>query len=246
MRCPNCNGQMGRSDLRCAYCGWENPAVAEAAHRADIHSIYAKTARLLSLPEKLIRKLTKILLRFLAVAIALSLVVMLCSRMVAGVRQKQEYARQQEVLAVLEEAYAAGDYERVYDTMQDYEYSYRASFDKYAAAADLWRSTTFELEWLEETVSYGGEIFTAQDAAAHIAQLQKILGRIDEMEQAGFAYGEEEAALHFRAVVEAALENTMKLTPEEITASRAWEPEDESLTALAERCHGRMFGEDGQ
>ncbi len=246
MRCPNCNGQMEESDLHCAYCGWENPAAAEAAHHAEIHSIYAKTARLLNLPEKMIRKLTKILLRFLAAVIALSLVVILCVRVAAGVRQKQEYAQQQEVLAVLEEAYAAGDYARVYDTMQDYENSYLASFDKYAAAADLWRSTTTELEWLEEAVSYGGEIFTSQDTAAHIAELQNILRRIDEMEQTGFAYGEEDAALHFRAVVETALENTMKLTPEEIAASRAWEPEDESLTALAERCHRRMFGEVGQ
>lgn len=243
MVCPDCGAEPTGREQQCPYCGWENPAIAEKAHQAELHSIYRKCAELLHLPERMVRKIGKWLAIAVGTAVAVYLLVLLGAWATTGLRQELAYQRQQETLARLEAYYIAEDYARMGEYLEKAENSYSATFSKYRVIDGLRVDVDLRLDWLDTDLSFDRKFLTGETVAAHIEALTGLLKEIDALEVAGFVYGEEAAALHFRGVLTAALKERLCLTEDEIASAKQWPGDSEEMDALAEACRERLWEE---
>lgn len=256
MQCPNCGAALTGKELRCPYCGWENPKIAEENQKSELNSIYRKTAELLHLPERIVKKICHWLLIVVGAALGVYLLILAGTGIYTAVRNNTSYAWQQKNLQKLEAYYEAGEYDKMMDYLEKLDGSYSATFGKYKTIGDLWKQADWELEYLGETVSYIKSMKnvtsndslerSASSAAYCITYLEKLLSEIDELEAGGFIYGEGPEALAFREEIETALRDQLRLTEEEIADARQWEETDAEMLALAEECCRRIWTEESQ
>lgn len=236
MQCPNCGAEISKEELHCPYCLWENPNIAKKSQRKIVDLIYQKTADLIHLPEKSVRKISRWLLIIAGIALAAYLAVLAFTGISTVISNENSYQRQQENLEKLEKYYQAGDYETMLDFLNKLEDGYRVTYEKYDIIGRLSRGI-FEVEaLLNNDFEYELRSTSADAFAWYIYWLEKDINKIKKLEENGFVYGEGEQALQLKNKALLILRQSLCMTDDEIEAAAQWKEDDEQMLELAGKC----------
>lgn len=242
MECPNCGAQLEENQRLCPYCGYENTEVAMREQESFIQSIYRKTAELFNIPERIVRKTVKKIIKVVIVLFIFFIVMMIGKTVWIKIENENALKHQNENLDKLEEYYQNKEYDKMNDYLLTIEDAYESVYEKYDMVSSLYRSFNETQNFLKQDIKLGGknspEIF-----GGYISQYVEILNKIAILEDGGFAYGEKEALLFYREEVMKELKNVMKLSDEEIEEACGYELYSEEMNELGKIVIERLEGE---
>lgn len=231
MICPGCGADMGAAE-RCPYCGVENEAIAKRRHVKEVSGIYAKIAALFRLPVQQTRKIVKGLLLGGVILVCLTSLVIVGSMIYSNIRAKADYHNQADNISKLESLYQAGDYEAMNTVLQGIDSISTSVYEKYSVIGNLHRD-------LSHTRNHLSSVVSGPYRPGHFNQtlrsLSAILVRCNELEAAGWIYGEEAPVTDFRQQVDALMKDKLKMTQEEIAiAVDRYDPQEFEGTAYSD------------
>ena len=216
MKCTNCGADIENSELICQYCGHENEKVARREHEKVLNEYKKKTSELKNMPDKIVNRTSRYILIAVGWIFVLFVAGLLISLVVSKFVNDNSLEIQNKHLERLEEYYDGHEYEKMFEYL-DKKDLHGATYEKYWRIAEFDRFMDWRIEALQEKVKYIGLIeVSVSEVAECMGYSFDELARIDEMEKAGFIYGEGEAALEIKAEYVAALMEYMLLTEEEI------------------------------
>lgn len=176
MKCESCGAEYRLKDVRCPFCQSENPVLAEM-RREQTLSQYDREAQQMkdTVPDKVIKKWTGLLLTVCVILVALALLTGLVMYAGGPIRAKIDYRIYRQRQQELEELLSAGDIEGICEYMRggdfrSYEYlkfqeiesvyRYYRDFQDYQEYLDVYRDAEYrsvrdEGKLREEIESYG-------------------------------------------------------------------------------------------
>ena len=247
MICKNCGGEISGDEIQCPYCGWENDVVAVKEQEQEIESIREKTREFYRKPEKVARKTSSVLVWTLSVIAVIFVLSIIAGISINYFAEKNEYSNQQNALSDLEKLYSAGDYEAMNTRLESLPDSYSPSFAKYTTVGRMYERLSRLEEECPETAEFvagypkGGDLLDYD-----LKNLFAILLECQKLEQAGFVYGEEKAAVQFTAQAKDLLTDVLLLTDEEIQQGFELASEEEpDFTELRLITVSRLVGGNG-
>lgn len=239
MECPNCGAHLEENQRICSYCGYENTEVAMKEQESFIQSIYRKTAELFKIPERIVRKTVKMIVRVMIICVILFAVILLVKFM--WIRHEKENAikTQNEALETLENYYQNKEYGEMYKYLLSLDESYESVYYKYNMVGSLNQTFHETKNFVKQDLAYEGEN-NPEIFGGYIAQYTEILNKIAILEDGGFAYGEKEALLYYRKEVMKELKNTLKMTDEEIEKACGYKMGSSEMNELGRKVVERL------
>ena len=229
MICPNCGAEFSDDTLACPYCGCENETAAKAHQKAEISGIYAKIAALLQRPEQTVRRASRLLLRIGLILIGIFLIALLAAFLYARISPEMAYQKQREQLEQLEALYQEGDYTKMYQTLEKAEDSRNAVYDKFRIIGELDQTLTELEESCPETAAFVRQYPKGADLLdSELDGVFTLLNDCAALEEAGYVYGEGEAAADLRERAYDLLSRVLCLTEEEIQEGMALAAQEEA------------------
>ncbi len=128
--CKNCGAEFDAKALKCPFCGHENVAAAQDAYHDKIDKIIEEREEVHKLPDKIVKKSTKTIVKIVAMIPIVVIVVALVLFFGNKAKLKNEYTMEQENKVKMEEFLDAGDYAGLSEYYSRVEYSYSA-YEKY-------------------------------------------------------------------------------------------------------------------
>lgn len=243
MICKNCGATISEKELLCPYCGTENFDVAKKQQDEYVNQYEKKREKIKQIPKKIVKNTTKTVVRLIPILLGGFILILLITVAFTKLTKGDLLAEQEAEIAQLEEYYAAGDYEKMYEYYKSLN-KQGGSYEKYTRICDLY----YDMEWNIESLKSLG-IWSDSGSREHYTKMSgyylddciKALATIDKMENMNFIYGEEEAALYIREQYIAALQQYMYLTRDEINAAvLAYDKEGNDYVELIEIAMQRM------
>lgn len=210
-----------------------------------MRSIFARIGTLLHTSEEQARRAVRIVSIAAAVLTAVVLIVLLVSYFAGQASVRGAYDAQQAQVEALEALYTQGDYGAMAELLDGMEDSYRAVYDKYYTVAQLHKRVTACEEDLPDTIDLIRRYPPAADLLDHTFEgLFGVLAACDDLEQAGYVYGEQDAVAQLRSRAGALLSGALHLDEEEIGRGMAAAREEEpDYTPLREAAAARIMEE---
>ena len=143
----------------------------------------------------------------------------------------------------LEEAYDAGEYEKVADIYDMESDSTNNQYDKYKEVAELHQS--YE-DACEEIESQKNDAITLENPNEldSLEELFALLKKCEALEAEGFKSGEEDAVKHYKELTVERLENNFRLTTVEIEeVLRTW-TEEKDMSEVYEIVYQRLMAQE--
>lgn len=128
--CKNCGAEFDAKALKCPFCGHENVAAAQDAYHDKIDKIIEEREEVHKLPDKIVKKSTKTIVKVVALIPIVVIVVALALFFGNKAKLKNQYKIEQENKVKMEEFLEAGDYVGLGEFYTNVEYSYSA-YEKY-------------------------------------------------------------------------------------------------------------------
>lgn len=195
MICKNCGAQIDENLLECPYCGTENKEVAKRQQEEYIDGYERKKEDLNKLPEIAARRATKKVPIVIAVIVVLFLAVFLCTWLFGRDSAGDTLEKQKEQIAKLEEYYQAGQYEEMYDYLNELEHSYSATYEKYRIVGSAYHNLKYDIESLKSFRSYvmfedDMRDMMVRDLKSILSSVFRDMAEIKKLEENDFVYGE--------------------------------------------------------
>lgn len=228
MYCSNCGAPLKETDPKCPYCGALNPIGAEAEYMEQLEDIREDTEDLAeTAPEEYSQQLKhhskfalKIALSVIGVCLVLFLVIQGVTHFQSSHEKKQmhkQIAFQKEYFPVLDDLYAAGDDEKVYDYLMDlyrkdgsdalYNWKHEAYYYYYGQLRDI----KLTKEQMEKGSYTSGDLVSGFYHALQLGVEGIWKNDLDRMSKADL-----EKVKVFQQESMAFLTDNMGMTPEEI------------------------------
>lgn len=172
-----------------------------------------------NVPEEYIKKITKNLFYtigwMLCAVILIWIVIVAFSKVTGG----DMLAKQEEEIALLEEYYAAGDYESMCNYLDKIDQR-GGSYEKYNRIGRLYQGMESEIGALQSNMEYAESVeLDVVSVEDDIERCMMKLAVIEEMENLEFPYSEKEGALYIKTQYVNALTEYALLTEEEIKSA---------------------------
>ena len=228
--CPNCGAGFASNEARCPYCGTINPSGAEAAYMRQLEGLKDETDRLddnvkrdlkVDLKRNAKRTVTVVI-----VVVAVLAALFLIANAVGSCEEQQDLrdfkareAFREQHFDELDCLYENGDddalSEYVWSLADDPGFDALYSWDHvdFLEVHDDWESLQYATRYLSNGEGGLDDFAWAITVALHLAQLdadESSFGKLDA--------GEEQRASAYRADAWRFLQDTLQMTPDEITA----------------------------
>lgn len=231
MICKNCGAEIDDTILLCPYCNTENETVAAEEHRDEVNFILDQAEELKTRPERIAKKMDHKLSRIACYGVAGFVVVLLAVFIISRIIGDPSIRKTEKKIAKLESFYGAGNYAGMCECLDGMEEAYGEQFKKYRNVQRVYRwmdnqKNSYELvkEYrLKESPGEG----RADIVRRALGTSRDLLHEIEQMEVAGFRYGESEAMLYFREEIYRMMNEATDITEEEIDTYLRNLPEDE-------------------
>lgn len=220
MICKNCGGKFDKDELICPYCGFENYEQALDEQQDYIDDYKDKTKELKKEPKRLARFSGKIILLIFGCMLALFLIVLAVASVIRGMSDDdKKLGKHKEDMEILEEYYSQGEYQKLYDYMEEMDNKYSESYEKYYIIYRMYDDYKFANEQAADGAKFyseyqfegDGEIF-----AYYIYLCCDNINKIIELRENGYVYGEGEAVEDFEKKFKDVMSIHLKMTPQEI------------------------------
>lgn len=240
MKCYNCGAQIQEASLICPYCGAEQEELAKKEQQEILDDYQRKTEDLKHIPGRVVNKTSRYLVTGAAGLFLLFVLGVLISWLVSGWTAESALDRQNKQLEQLEEYYMAGDYETMASVLEDTDVR-GATFRKYELVAGFYDSMEWRIEAIKNERDFIEDLgLEAEDVAETLAYSIEELVQMKELEDNGFAYGEETGILFIRTCYMDVLQTYMLLTEEEILEAVSQYEDSTSCVELAEKALERI------
>ncbi len=217
MICRNCGAEYADELLKCPYCDAEN---VEASYRKqqDYVNNYKKKANFFAtLPDLLVNRTGSVMKKTAILIGVVFLVILLLGFLGAYISSKTAVWRMEKEVAKLEEYYQAEDYEGLEDYFYSLDSTYGGNYEKYDRVVEIyWRLNScmryFE-DWNDPNYL---KYYTYSDLEKEFGSMIYLIVIMREMEVADYPYDEGEAIESFKGQLEAAIQEYVPMSQEEI------------------------------
>lgn len=114
MICENCGAKYPDTDIKCSFCGGENPLAAEKKKVEKFEELHQESVEMVKLPEKIVKKSTKRMFRigFILIGVA----ILLLASVLVGARMSvnQKHKTRLRDMEKIETLYRDGNYDEMY------------------------------------------------------------------------------------------------------------------------------------
>ncbi|MGN0375679.1 MAG: hypothetical protein ACI4EN_09295 [Butyrivibrio sp.] len=239
MKCTGCNAEIDEHTLICPYCGAENEELARHAQAEEIQYYKDKTRELKKLPDRVVKASTKWILRIAAALLAVFVIVFIVVKIINHNADRKSVDKLNNEIAVLEEYYQSGNYEKMSRYLDSLEYR-GASFEKYRRVAGLndsvdWRTKAVENEYEYICCTNEADI-SIQMVAVTLEYVVTELVCILSYEEEGYLYGEGQGCEDIKTIYYDCLNSLFGLSETDIDiAVEKYGGNTESLYDLAQK-----------
>ena len=231
MICKNCGSEYIDGLLQCPYCGTEDTKEAAEQQKEYIEEYKDKIDGLKDMPEQVAQKgkskATNAMISVVVFIIFVCIVVAIVSSLLGA----NELEHQEKHLAKLEELYQEKDFDELesyYDKINIRD----GSFTKYGRVLDVYERMYYidSLKLTYENVRDCSErIEEMESLQKNVWDVFHVLYEINEIEEEGFPYDEEEGILYLKEIYIDALKEYALLTDEEIEEGILIYEDDETV-----------------
>lgn len=222
MYCKNCGAEYKDELAECPYCGAENYKKSVEEHQKVLDDYQQKTKQMHVSRQQVTQKEVK----FVGIAIAVIILVVIVWAFLAGKMQaaesEREYKEKIKTQQELEELYQAGEYPELYQMWSDGRYNrYEDAYQKYWRVAELADGYESRLDLAEAEIelAISAAELGAEDGASNLNQIEyyiRFLCVCDWYATEDYPYGEEVGVLYYEDKVKTLLREKYLLTEEEI------------------------------
>lgn len=136
---------------------------------------------------------------------------------VSKFQAQQALKKQNQHLEKLEKYYTNEDFEGMYEYIQKHDIRGAHTYKKYTEVSWIYHSMSWHLESLRENREFAKQgTLQPEYLAFDLSMVFEDLYDLWTLEEQGFLYGEEDAVLKLREIIQKELKGTMLLTEEEI------------------------------
>lgn len=227
MICKNCGAEYEDNLIECPFCRAENVAESYRRQASYVNDLKRKSDFLAVLPDWIVGLLGKVMKHTAVFAVGLFLIVLLIAFLGTKIYSSTAIWRMERNIAKLEKLYEAADYEKLQDVYYDMEDTYGGSYEKYYRTVNVYSRMDWVMYNMEKLSDKYVQFLTVEEVEDMLESLMSVLYAIDEMEAAGFPYGEEKAMQQFEKTLLDGVEQHIPMDEVEFQAAYDKYLEDE-------------------
>lgn len=243
MFCKNCGSKMEEGQRNCSYCGAESYDEALAQHKEKIEAYREEERNISQAINKVKSHKTIIPMVIIFGSMVLIFAMYKFFFFFKDSQEKMKYEQNMDVMTKLEDAYCAGDYEKVADIFGTVSNRYDSRFSKYKEVADLQNQYEYASKDIEEQKEMA-ILLENSDELYPLVELLDVLQTCEELEADGYLYGEEAAAVYYKDLTTEILEESFFMTSQEIEEAVDSLEEDEEMEELCEIIYQRILAQE--
>ena len=215
--CKNCGGEYDEKLLVCPFCDTENESVAYLQQNAILDDYHDKAIDVATLPDKVVKKSTKLFVKLGALFIVICLVIFVVIYFVTrNGRKDNSMDSINSTKNELEQLYLNEDYQGIYDYFQSHHNISDSYYEKYKRVSDLYEAS-LSIERKKE--KYKADLIKyldADDVSYDIEYILEVLNQISEYENNGYLFGEEKLCEKLKQICDDFFKNELLLSDTEI------------------------------